>query len=63
MKILFNVAIDTFGGIIEDGSKAVCLAITDKDTGEEYGLPIPKDIAKDLGQEIVRLSNNLEESD
>lgn len=64
MKVLFNVSIDTFGGILEDGTKAVCLRITDRDTDESYGLPIPIDMAKNLGQEIIRLANNCEkESD
>lgn len=59
MNIHYAVSLDTFGGELEDGSKAVCLVFKDKDTNAEDAYPIPIDIAEDLGMEIRRIAEKL----
>ena len=59
--IHYAVSLDTFGGVLEDGTKAVCLSFDDKDSGECHNFPIPIDIAEDLGPEISRLVKKLKE--
>lgn len=52
----YNVHLDTFGGVMPDGSKAVCLVFTDKELGEAHAYPIPIEVAEDLADEIKRLA-------
>ena len=55
INVINHPEIETFGGIFK-GEKAVCITITDIDTGESLGLPIPLTDAIDLGQELIRLA-------
>lgn len=58
----FNIYLDTKGVEAKDGSKSVILSFMDKETGNIDIYPIPLEMSKDLGEEIVRIANCLEGS-
>ena len=58
-EVYFNVALDTTGVELKDGTKAVLLSFIDKDTGIIHHFPIPADTAGDIGNEITRISKEL----
>ena len=55
IDVINHPVIDTCGGIYKE-EKAVCLTITDSDTNKTFALPIPIDVAIDLGNELIRLA-------
>ena len=57
--IHYNTTLDTFGGMLEDGTKAVCIAITDEEKNCIDCHVLPPDIAKDLGNELIRIAKKL----
>lgn len=63
MDIYYAISLDTFGGELEDGSKAVCLLFSDNDTNDKDAYPIPLDVAEDLANEIIRISRILKGSE
>lgn len=57
--IHYSIKLNTFGGILEDGTKAVCLELMDKERNCIDCYPIPLDVAMDLADEIVRITKEL----
>ena len=59
MNVHYSVALDTFGGMLPDGSAAVGLVFTDKETRQDEAYPLPLDLAEDLGNELIRLAKEM----
>lgn len=55
----YNTIFDTFGGILEDGTKAVCIAITDEEENRVDCHILHPDVAKDLGNELIKVVKEL----
>lgn len=57
--IHYSIELNTFGGMLEDGTKAVCLEFMDKERNCADYYPIPLDVAMDLGNELIRIAKKL----